>query len=89
MLGAGQNTFVGNGKPTLSGTGYIEIDEASGLGGTSLINANVFLRADGATLSMEEWPSEIRQYGNLDKCALGSPLISREWLTNVHRLQSC
>jgi hypothetical protein len=86
MLGAGQNTFVENGKLTSPGTGHLEIDEASGLGGTSLINANIFLRADDATLSMEEWPSEIRQYGSLDKYALGSPLISREWLTNLHRL---
>jgi hypothetical protein len=89
MLGDGQNAFVGNGKLTSSGTGHLEIDEASGLGGTSLINANVFLRADDATLSMEEWPPEIRQYGSLDKCAIRNPVISREWLTNVHRLQSC
>lgn len=34
---------------------------ASGLGGTSLINANVFLEADDATLKMESWPIEMRK----------------------------
>ncbi|EGX92214.1 Fumarate reductase/succinate dehydrogenase flavoprotein [Cordyceps militaris CM01] len=34
---------------------------ANGLGGGSLINANVFLEADESTLSSELWPSEIRQ----------------------------
>ncbi|KAH8719657.1 hypothetical protein HC256_000087 [Beauveria bassiana] len=34
---------------------------ANGLGGGSLINANVFLEADKSTLSSELWPSEIRQ----------------------------
>lgn len=89
ILGAGQNAFVGNSKLTSSGTGHLEIDEVSGLGRTSLVNANVFLCADDETLSMEEWPSEIHQYGSLDKCALRNPLISREWLTDAHRLQSC
>ncbi|KAF2019480.1 FAD/NAD(P)-binding domain-containing protein [Aaosphaeria arxii CBS 175.79] len=32
----------------------------NGLGGTSLINANVFLRADQRTLQLPEWPDEIR-----------------------------
>jgi hypothetical protein len=41
-----------------------------GLGGTSLLNANVFLRADHGTLAMEEWPSEIKEVGSLDKCEL-------------------
>ncbi|KAK7532801.1 uncharacterized protein J3D65DRAFT_557668 [Phyllosticta citribraziliensis] len=31
-----------------------------GLGGTSLLNANVFLEADSRTLAMGEWPPEIR-----------------------------
>ncbi|KAI9780055.1 MAG: hypothetical protein M1839_007037 [Geoglossum umbratile] len=31
-----------------------------GLGGTSLLNANVFLRADEKALSMDQWPPEIR-----------------------------
>ncbi|KAI8952433.1 glucose-methanol-choline oxidoreductase [Xylaria longipes] len=32
----------------------------NGLGGTSLINANVFLEADEEVLQMEQWPKEIR-----------------------------
>lgn len=31
-----------------------------GLGGTSLINANVFMEADDQTLAMNMWPPEIR-----------------------------
>lgn len=31
-----------------------------GLGGTSLINANVFMPADRQTLGMKLWPPEIR-----------------------------
>jgi hypothetical protein len=89
ILGAGQNAFLGNGKLTSFGTGHLEIDEVSGLGRTSLVNANVSLCVEDETLSMEEWPFEIHQYGSLDKCALRNPLISREWLTNVHRLQLC
>jgi hypothetical protein len=41
-----------------------------GLGGTSLLNANVFLKADHGTLAMKEWPSEIAEEGGLDKCEL-------------------
>ncbi|KAK0739263.1 hypothetical protein B0T21DRAFT_346593 [Apiosordaria backusii] len=33
----------------------------NGLGGTSLINANVFMEADKETLSMKAWPKEIRE----------------------------
>lgn len=39
----------------------------NGLGGTSLINANVFLRADANTMAMKIWPEELRQKGALDK----------------------
>lgn len=40
-----------------------------GLGGCSLINAGVFLKADEATLSMSPWPSEIRNRpSELDEC---------------------
>ncbi|KAJ7669030.1 hypothetical protein B0H17DRAFT_1247859 [Mycena rosella] len=33
---------------------------ANGLGGTSLLNSNVFLRADKRTLQLNNWPEEIR-----------------------------
>ncbi|KAF2103993.1 cholesterol oxidase [Rhizodiscina lignyota] len=39
---------------------------ASGLGGTSLLNANVFLEADPGTMSLPEWPEELRKKGALD-----------------------
>ncbi|AEO62896.1 uncharacterized protein THITE_41229 [Thermothielavioides terrestris NRRL 8126] len=38
---------------------------ANGLGGTSLINANVFIEADKETLAMQDWPPEIRN--NVDE----------------------
>lgn len=40
----------------------------NGLGGTSLLNANVFLEADDGTLSLDCWPEELRQKGALRKC---------------------
>lgn len=40
---------------------------ASGLGGTSLLNANVFLRADPGTMSLCEWPEALRKTGALDQ----------------------
>ncbi|KAF3387489.1 hypothetical protein F1880_001180 [Penicillium rolfsii] len=45
--------FMGDGQHAFS---------AHGLGGCSLINAGVFLRADEATLKMSPWPSEIRDH---------------------------
>ncbi|KAK3905343.1 cholesterol oxidase, partial [Staphylotrichum tortipilum] len=38
---------------------------ANGLGGTSLINANVFMEADKETLAMRAWPPQIRE--NVDE----------------------
>ncbi|KAL2131309.1 hypothetical protein VTI74DRAFT_5269 [Chaetomium olivicolor] len=38
---------------------------ANGLGGTSLINANVFMEVDKETLAMKAWPPEIRN--NVDE----------------------
>lgn len=41
----------------------------TGLGGTSLMNANVFLEANRDALSMKAWPKEIREHPErLDKC---------------------
>ncbi|KAG8408450.1 hypothetical protein J3458_019485 [Metarhizium acridum] len=55
----------GRGKPTgmyhvVAGQGQSAL-VCNGLGGTSLINANVFLEADERTLSMDTWPREIRE----------------------------
>lgn len=33
----------------------------NGLGGTSLLNANIFLEADGGTMGMDCWPEELRK----------------------------
>ncbi|KZT53788.1 FAD/NAD(P)-binding domain-containing protein [Calocera cornea HHB12733] len=39
----------------------------SGLGGTSLLNANVALRADERTLGLAVWPEELREKGVLEE----------------------
>lgn len=45
-----------------------------GLGGTSLLNANVFLEADDKTLQMDLWPEEIRKDPeSLKKCEYHIP----------------
>ncbi|KAI1754572.1 glucose-methanol-choline oxidoreductase [Xylaria castorea] len=44
--------ILGNGQNAVVG---------NGLGGTSLINANVFLEADEEVLQMDQWPDEIRE----------------------------
>ena len=42
-----------------------------GLGGTSLVNANVFLQADHRTLSQPSFPPEIRNDPScLDECTI-------------------
>jgi choline dehydrogenase-like flavoprotein len=38
----------------------------NGLGGTSLLNANVFIEADDKTMEMDCWPEELRKPGALD-----------------------
>ncbi|OAQ98045.1 hypothetical protein LLEC1_04478, partial [Akanthomyces lecanii] len=43
------------------GQSAVVCNAAAGLGGGSLINANVFLEADESTLSSELWPAEIRK----------------------------
>ncbi|KAI1117178.1 glucose-methanol-choline oxidoreductase [Nemania sp. NC0429] len=45
--------IFGNGQNALVG---------NGLGGTSLINANVFLEADEDVLQFDQWPKEIREH---------------------------
>lgn len=47
-----------------------------GLGGSSLINAGVFLKADERTLQMSPWPSEIRdEPSTLDECKLHISMV--------------
>ncbi|KFY80605.1 hypothetical protein V499_00576 [Pseudogymnoascus sp. VKM F-103] len=38
----------------------------NGLGGTSLLNANVFLRTDDGTMGLHNWPPELRKPGALN-----------------------
>lgn len=54
-----------------------------GLGGTSLLNANVFLRADRRTMALKEWPPEIKQTGSLDKCEPQRRHSFQAWLINI------
>ncbi|KAJ7641620.1 hypothetical protein FB45DRAFT_825916 [Roridomyces roridus] len=62
---SGHGKFSGMGKPT--GLYHLIVGEGqnalvgNGLGGTSLINANIFLEADKRTLQLSNWPAEIRQ----------------------------
>lgn len=51
-----------------------------GLGGTSLMNANVFLEANHDALGMKAWPREIREDpGCLDKCENARSTLVPEW----------
>jgi choline dehydrogenase-like flavoprotein len=40
----------------------------NGLGGTSLLNANVFLEADPGVLDLKMWPAELRGQDKWAKC---------------------
>lgn len=42
----------------------------NGLGGTSLLNANVFLEADQQVLNMNSWPAELKDEAAWKKCML-------------------
>jgi choline dehydrogenase-like flavoprotein len=65
IIGEGQDAFVGNGMLAASTPAKL------GLGGTSLLNANVFLPADHRTLSQDVFPPEIRNDpALLDKCTV-------------------
>jgi hypothetical protein len=50
-----------------------------GLGGTSLLNANVFLETDRKTLAMDTWPEEIRKSGALSHCKTLAFLIRKPY----------
>lgn len=72
-------TLVNGGNPT--GLYHFAIGDGqnvymgNGLGGTSLINANVFLEATRAVLDMEVWPEELRGSAAWRKCQYLSPLF--------------
>jgi hypothetical protein len=80
VFGKGQNAVVCNGqffsrRRPLSGLESsctvfsVTNIFLSGLGGTSLMNANVFMEADKDTLAMKAWPPEIRsQVDEMDRC---------------------
>jgi choline dehydrogenase-like flavoprotein len=63
----------GAGKPsglyhTIKGEGQ-DVFQGCGLGGTSLINAGVFLRPEQRLLKAAEWPKEIREdFDGLNEC---------------------
>lgn len=65
-------TLVDGGNPT--GLYHFAVGEgqnvymANGLGGTSLVNANVFLEATPAVLDMNIWPKDMRGIDNWRKC---------------------
>lgn len=40
----------------------------NGLGGTSLLNANVFLEMDPGVIKMDIWPEELKKQADWDKC---------------------
>ncbi|KAF2083168.1 FAD/NAD(P)-binding domain-containing protein [Saccharata proteae CBS 121410] len=66
-LGKDQGPIVDVSEGKTTGLYHLVVGEgqnafvANGLGGTSLLNANVFLEADKRTLAMPMWPSEIRK----------------------------
>lgn len=71
IFGKGQNAVVCNGlfPQNLRLENRRNSPICIGLGGTSLMNANVFLEADDDTLAMKMWPPEIRNNPHcLDKC---------------------
>ena len=88
---AGRYTNLGktsNLYQTIKGEGQ-DVFSGCGLGGTSLINAGVFLRADERIFKAQEWPVEIREQSqNLEHCKLVPSSIADVGATlNGHRLQ--
>lgn len=78
FLGDGQHSFAAHGRWNscpqnlwiAKSNSFFSIG-IIGLGGSSLINAGVFLKADERTLQMSPWPSEIKDDpSTLDECEL-------------------
>lgn len=68
IMGEGQNAFVANG--TINSCLKL-LTCLIGLGGTSLLNANIFIEADHRTLSQDVFPPEIRNNPSvLEECNL-------------------
>lgn len=70
-LGDGQHVFSAHGMCDMSKTIQRQhlLIPTTGLGGSSLINAGVFLKADRRTLQMSPWPPEIKDEPSvIDEC---------------------
>lgn len=50
----------------------------NGLGGTSLLNANVFLEADHKVLDLPIWPESLRGHENWTRCESGLILLEHQ-----------
>lgn len=70
IVGEGQNAFVANGECGATWvTCALRVNTTTGLGGTSLLNANVFLECDKRTLQLPSWPKDVRSNpDDLDEC---------------------
>lgn len=81
IFGNGQNAVVCNGEffaLFVRCSSSLTDKFLPGLGGTSLINANVYLEADKTTLKQQAWPKEIRDHPHeLRKCKRVLSLTSR------------
>lgn len=64
---------------TVKGEGQ-DVFSGCGLGGTSLVNAGVFLRADERVFEGKEWPIEIREHSReIAECRLIPFLYFASW----------
>lgn len=87
--GRSKGKWVEGGDPT--GLYHLVVGEGqnafvgNGLGGTSLLNANVFLEADPGVLKMDVWPEELKETETWKKCMSSSSLI----VFSLPKLTSC
>jgi hypothetical protein len=85
--------FVEGGDPT--GLYHLVVGEGqnafvgNGLGGTSLLNANVFLEMDPGVMGLDMWPEELRKKSAWDKCKSPNVLPEFRLPTNRDRLPTC